>query len=75
MRTEVTTKQELINAILNNVGTIHIAEAGLAADLLSRQKKNGCISYAMRMNGYRQNCKRALGVFDVSLVKAAQQAT
>ncbi len=75
METEVTTRQELINAILNKADTIHIAEAGLAAHLLSRSKKPGFVSYVLRMNGYRQKCTQALGVFDVSLIKAAEQAT
>lgn len=74
MSTEVTTRQELIHAILNNADTIHIAEAGLAAHLLSRSKKPGFVSYALRMNGYKQTCTRALGVFDVSLTKEPQQA-
>jgi len=75
MSTEVRTRQELISAILNNAGAIHIAETRLAANLLAQPKKDGLISYVMRMNGYRQTCARALGVFDVSLIKAMQQAS
>jgi len=75
MRTEVKTRQELIHAILNSANSIHIAEAGLAAHLLSRSKKPGFVSYVLRMNGYKQTCARALGAFDVSLIKVTQQAS
>jgi hypothetical protein len=75
MRTEVRTRQELVSAILNNADTIHIAETRLAAELLSKPKKDGFISYVMRMNGYKQTCTRALGVFDVSLIQVKEQAS
>jgi hypothetical protein len=75
MITEVRTRQELASAILNNAETIHIAETRLAAHVLSRSKTPGFVSYVLRMNGYKQTCARALGVFDVSLIKVPQQAS
>jgi len=75
MRTEVRTRQELASAILNNAETIHIAETRLAAHLLSRSKKPGFVSYVQLMNGYRQTCARALGVFDVCLIKITKQTS
>jgi hypothetical protein len=69
MCTEVRTRQELTTAIINNAAKIHVADVRLAAHLLARPKKQGFFSYAQLINGYRLICAKALGVFDVSLIK------
>ncbi len=69
MRTDVTTKQELATAILNNVSKIHVADAKLAVNIITGHHKHGFVSYAMRMNGYKVNTLRFFGVIDVSLIK------
>ena len=53
MRTEVTTKQELDTAIIQNASKIHVADAKPEVHIVIGHHKHGFVSYAMRVNGYK----------------------
>ena len=66
---EVTTKEELRTAILNNNDDIHIASEKLAAGIMTRPRKFKSIIYAVYANRYRLIKTKLYGAFDVKLVK------
>lgn len=74
MIAEVSTKQALVRAMMENAEEIHVNNDRLALGIMTRPKKFRLALYAMLVKGYRLQAARCLGMFDVRFIREADTA-